>query len=909
MGDKCEEKMYLLLLISFLFWHPGCSTMWGPKVISGPEGSSLTVPCHYDPGWETYYKWWCQGADWGSCKILVKTTGTEQEVKKGRVSIRDNHTEHIFTITIKKLREDDEDFYWCGIERFLTDLGVQVKVSLDPDPEFDPINLKVENQKGKPTAVVVSCQPPLGTNGNITDLTSVPMNLANISEGDHLRAIILSCQPTLTINGEITDPRSANMDLKSINLEGEQRIAFGSCQLPLETNEKITDRNSLSMYLTVISRKEKPRAVVVSCKRPLEANWKIFAPTCAPKNFTLVYQESEPHSLTVNCQRPMKVNEEITVFTRTPEVSMRSALVTSQPTLEAKEETTEYDSKKTQSSVNIWRNGGRAQAWKQLNDIWNHGTKKDIVQRTTRLLQKVIVNTWNDIFDSPRKHENPEIGIAYETDRCNETSKRIILEAENNTMDIDCAHAFKETTRGQKDVALIVYQTLGDIVNGSFFSGRKRLQDVKLNSLVVSGTNDSERRIYLSKPVFLTLKHTQPVGARTKLLCASWEGSKKGGSWSTEGCSHMGSNNSHTKCQCFHLPSFAVLMAVISKADPVLAVITSMGLSLSLLCLLLAALTFLLCRPIQNTSTSLHLQLSLCLFLAHLLFLVGIDKTEPELLCSVIAGALHYLYLASFTWMLLEGLHLFLTVRNLKVANYTSPGRFKKRFMYSFGYGIPAVIVAVSACIGHKNYGTDTHCWLKLDKVFVWSFMGPVAFIILINLVFYFIILWILKTKLSSLNNELSTIQDTRVMTFKAIAQLFILGSSWSLGFFMVEAVGETAGLVIAYMFTIINVLQGVLLFVLHCLLNRQVRMEYKKWFRRIQKGVEMESTELSHSTAHTKTVLATQVSVLWPAGTCSSSQVSASCWLCQVGRIPSHSDSKRLPFWRNDCQILGSRG
>ncbi|XP_049731164.1 adhesion G protein-coupled receptor E4-like [Elephas maximus indicus] len=407
----------------------------------------------------------------------------------------------------------------------------------------------------------------------------------------------------------------------------------------------------------------------------------------------------------------------------------------------------------------------------------------------------------------------------------------------------------------QKDVALIVYQTLGDIVNGSFFSGGKRLQDVKLNSLVVSGTNDSERRIYLSKPVFLTLKHTQPVGARTKLLCASWEGSKKGGSWSTEGCSHMGSNNSHTKCQCFHLPSFAVLMAVISKADPVLAVITSMGLSLSLLCLLLAALTFLLCRPIQNTSTSLHLQLSLCLFLAQLLFLVGIDKTEPEVLCSVIAGALHYLYLASFTWMLLEGLHLFLTVRNLKVANYTSPGRFKKRFMYSFGYGIPAVIVAVSACIGHKNYGTDTHCWLKLDKVFVWSFMGPVAFIILINLVFYFIILWILKTKLSSLNNEVSTIQDTRVMTFKAIAQLFILGSSWSLGFFMVEAVGETAGLVIAYMFTIINVLQGVLLFVLHCLLNHQVRMEYKKWFRRIQKGVEMESTELSHSTAHTKTL------------------------------------------------------
>lgn len=58
--------------------------------------------------------------------------------------------------------------------------------------------------------------------------------------------------------------------------------------------------------------------------------------------------------------------------------------------------------------------------------------------------------------------------------------------------------------------------------------------------------------------------------------------------------------------------------------------------------------------------------------------------------------------------MLLEGLHLFLTVRNLKVVNYTSTGRFKKRFMYPAGYGIPALIVAVSAIAGHKNYGTYT---------------------------------------------------------------------------------------------------------------------------------------------------------------------------------------------------------
>lgn len=59
-----------------------------------------------------------------------------------------------------------------------------------------------------------------------------------------------------------------------------------------------------------------------------------------------------------------------------------------------------------------------------------------------------------------------------------------------------------------------------------------------------------------------------------------------------------------------------------------LTVITYLELGLSLLCLLLAALTFLLCKAIHTTSTSFHLQLSICLYLAHLLFLMAINQTE-----------------------------------------------------------------------------------------------------------------------------------------------------------------------------------------------------------------------------------------------------------------------------------------
>uniref|UniRef100_A0A8C8YCA7 Ig-like domain-containing protein n=1 Tax=Prolemur simus TaxID=1328070 RepID=A0A8C8YCA7_PROSS len=128
--------MHLPTLFLLLFWLSGYSIagnpITGPGEASGPERGSLTVQCHYDPEWETHKKWWCRGADWSSCKILVKTTGSEQEVRKDRVSIRDNQKNHTFTVTMEELSRDDADTYWCGIQRPGVDHGVPVKVTIDP---------------------------------------------------------------------------------------------------------------------------------------------------------------------------------------------------------------------------------------------------------------------------------------------------------------------------------------------------------------------------------------------------------------------------------------------------------------------------------------------------------------------------------------------------------------------------------------------------------------------------------------------------------------------------------------------------------------------------------------------------------------------------------------------------------
>ncbi|XP_054418049.1 adhesion G protein-coupled receptor E3 [Pteronotus mesoamericanus] len=478
--------------------------------------------------------------------------------------------------------------------------------------------------------------------------------------------------------------------------------------------------------------------------------------------------------------------------------------------------------------------------------LWELGEKRKIASKVTSVLQMVESTVLKITLKTPdqdiQKVQNSAVAVKVRVvrDNCSEERKIFNLNIQMNSLDIDCNDIIQGDIKGPSAVAFISYSSLGNIINATFFGEMTEKDQVYLNSHVVSAAIGPKRNISLSKAVILSFQHTKKTNLQGQnVTCVFWKSTEEGGHWSRDGCSLEQVNKSHTTCSCTHLSSFAVLVAPTSQEeDATLAVITHVGLSLSLLCLLLAALTFLLCKAIQNTSTSLHLQLCICLFLAHLLFLTAINRTEHKVLCAIIAGALHYLYLAAFTWMLLEGLHLFLTARNLTAVNYSSMSRFMK-FMFPVGYGVPAVIVAISAASGPHLYGTPNCCWLQLEQGFIWSFLGPVCAIICVNLVFFLSVLYILKRKLSSLNSEVSTIQNVRMLTFKAMAQLFILGCTWCLGVLQVGA----AARVMAYLFTIINSLQGIFIFLVYCLLSQQVR----KWFGNVMKP-KSESEIFTHS-------------------------------------------------------------
>uniref|UniRef100_A0A8C8VFV4 Ig-like domain-containing protein n=1 Tax=Pelusios castaneus TaxID=367368 RepID=A0A8C8VFV4_9SAUR len=96
--------------------------LMGPGTVRGPPGGSVAVRCQYQTGYEEYPKFWCRagGGTW-SCPEgpLVESSGTEAKVKRGRVSIQDNHPQHAFTVTVENLTLADAGTYRCGIWRGL----------------------------------------------------------------------------------------------------------------------------------------------------------------------------------------------------------------------------------------------------------------------------------------------------------------------------------------------------------------------------------------------------------------------------------------------------------------------------------------------------------------------------------------------------------------------------------------------------------------------------------------------------------------------------------------------------------------------------------------------------------------------------------------------------------------------
>ncbi|XP_061687116.1 adhesion G protein-coupled receptor L3 isoform X1 [Syngnathoides biaculeatus] len=552
---------------------------------------------------------------------------------------------------------------------------------------------------------------------------------------------------------------------------------------------------------------------------------------------------------------------------------------------------------------------------------------KAMVETVNNLLQPRAQTAWRELSTGEQLHsatlllDTVETGAfmladnLLKTDTVQETTDNIQLEVARLSTDgsltdltfpqselhgnsiLLSASTLKQHGRnGEIRMAFVLYRNLGSYLSTENASVRLSSEavypnySVIVNSPVITASiNKESNKVYLSEPVIFTVKHLQHSEENFNPNCSFWSYSKRTmtGFWSTQDCRLLATNRSHTSCSCTHLTSFAVLMAhmEVKKADSIhdllLDVITWVGILLSLVCLLICIFTFCFFRGLQSDRNTIHKNLCISLFIAESLFLVGINRADQPIACAVFAALLHFFFLAAFTWMFLEGVQLYIMLVEVFESEHS-----RTKYFYLAGYGVPAVIVAVSAAVDYRSYGTDRVCWLRLDTYFIWSFIGPATLIIMLNVIFLGIALYKMFHHTAILKPDSGCLDNIKSWVIGAIALLCLLGLTWAFGLMYINE----STVIMAYLFTIFNSLQGMFIFIFHCILQKKVRKEYGKCLRtHCCSGKSVETSISSSKTTTSRT----------PGRYSTGSQVSLPA--CTPGRYSTAESQSRIRRMWND--------
>ncbi|RDD42179.1 Adhesion G protein-coupled receptor L1 [Trichoplax sp. H2] len=369
-------------------------------------------------------------------------------------------------------------------------------------------------------------------------------------------------------------------------------------------------------------------------------------------------------------------------------------------------------------------------------------------------------------------------------------------------------------TKSEDDYVIIIAWAM-DMRNTSLRkSFRMRREQVNVGDLIAScivyPSKDYTHDFYM-KPVSVTFRGVE-IPSNHVSSCGFLTPS---GNWSIDGLRTAHLNSTHIICLSNHLTSFAILfqqsdVIIPNQHDHILTIITYVGTIVSLFCLGLTIATYTCIRRFHSLKGFGHANLSLSILISNITFIAGIDSYDDKISCSVISVILHYLFLTTFCWMLVEALILYR--KTLELSNVFPSTA--KRYYFLVGWGSPMVVVIISFIVNSKAYGKQRRCWMTNVDGFIWSFIGP---LLVINVV---ILVRVMKALLSlQLVIRQSEIQKVKT-TIKAIISLLpILGLTWYFG----VAFYWTGSVVFAYCFVIFHSFQGVFMMYVLCLSSKEV--------------------------------------------------------------------------------------
>ncbi|XP_067443425.1 cadherin EGF LAG seven-pass G-type receptor 2 isoform X2 [Thunnus thynnus] len=374
--------------------------------------------------------------------------------------------------------------------------------------------------------------------------------------------------------------------------------------------------------------------------------------------------------------------------------------------------------------------------------------------------------------------------------------------------------------------SVIIFHSLASLLPESYDPDKRSLRVPKrpvINTPVVSITvhdNDELLQHTLDKPITVQFRLVT-TEERSKPICVFWNHSilAGNGGWSAKGCEVVFRNSTHISCQCYHMTSFAVLMDISRRENGEILPIkiltwSTVGVTLGFL---LLTTIFLLClRAMQCNKTSIINNGATALFFSELIFILGINHADNPFLCTVIAILLHFFYLCTFSWLFLEGLHVYRMISEVRDINYGP-----MRFYYLIGWGVPAFITGLAVGLDPEGYGNPDFCWLSMYDTLIWSFAGPIAMVVSMN-----IFLYILSSRAScSLRHHSIEKKETRVSGLKTAGGVLLLVSVTC---FLALLSVNSDMIIFHYLFAGFNCVQGPFVFFFRIVFNKEARNAMK---------------------------------------------------------------------------------
>uniref|UniRef100_A0AAX7VDH0 Adhesion G protein-coupled receptor G3 n=1 Tax=Astatotilapia calliptera TaxID=8154 RepID=A0AAX7VDH0_ASTCA len=348
----------------------------------------------------------------------------------------------------------------------------------------------------------------------------------------------------------------------------------------------------------------------------------------------------------------------------------------------------------------------------------------------------------------------------------------------------------------------------------SIFESPHEVYDQRLVGLSVQNKEISG----LQERINITMEFTKKIDETQKPSCHFLNYSTC--NFSEDGClTHWTRGQTNITCSCNHLTYFGVLIipdpSITKKDQEILTHITVIGCSISLFALVIAILLFITNRKLrQDVSMKVHINLVIALMLLNLHFLPSQAAAAGSSsgLCLYMALLLHYSLLATFSWMALEGFHLYLLL--VKVFNI-----YVKKYLLKLsvvGWGVPAVIVSVVVIIDRKFYGqvaletsNSTICYITNSYVKIWTTVVLFSLVFLFNVIMFGVtirrVLILHHTREFGQNN----LEKAKKDICSLAGVMTLLGITWGLVFFSFGLLTTP----VLYLFCILNSLQGFFIF------------------------------------------------------------------------------------------------